>query len=88
MELAGNFNEVIHLVTNRRASTTPNRIDVIYNSSLRQYKRPKSAFSHQSMFKAGSSRSQRFLDAEFMPPQREESKALLAKIQTIKKVIH
>lgn len=41
------------------------------------------------MFKSSSRGSQKYLDyPEFLPPQREDSKALLAKLQAIKKVVH
>ena len=78
-------------MSNRRPGPILSGSSIQFLGSLRYgYNRPASAMKHSHRFITGATKSKsRLIDyPEFLPPQRSESKALLSKISSIKRVIH
>ncbi|TNV82163.1 hypothetical protein FGO68_gene16337 [Halteria grandinella] len=90
LHLKGNLCELYHIMSNRRQGPTPSGPSIQFLGSLRYGNRPASAVKHSHRFITGATKSKaRLIDfPEFLPPQRSESKALLSKISSIKKVMH
>ena len=90
VQLKGNMNEMSHLLKNRFSGPTPTTSQISFLQNLRTIARPSSTLSHQRRFATGVSKSTlKLIDyPEFLPPERNESKALLSKMSSIKRVIH